>query len=140
MGYAIPSDVVIGIADYAVANCDGEENRYVKKLYLGIGGVINSSKAVYDENSKTVKIVDEIAVGEVSDGSLASDFLQVGDVIKAVEFDGNRYEITRSFSLPDALWKAKEGVTTSLKFYIVRNGQDMTVDVAISASNFNTLK
>ncbi|MDE5756130.1 MAG: S1C family serine protease [Clostridia bacterium] len=140
MGYAIPSDVAKGIADYAIANCDGEDNRYIKKLYLGIGGVVNSSKAVYDETTKTVKVVEEIAVGEVSEESVVSGLLQVGDILKAVEFDGKKYEITRSYSLPDILWNAKAGVTNSLKFYITRDGAEMTVDVAISAANFAQLK
>ncbi|MDE6275835.1 MAG: S1C family serine protease [Clostridia bacterium] len=140
MGYAIPSDVVVGIADYAIANCDGEDNRYVKKLYLGIGGSVNSSKAVYDASSKTVKLIEEISVGEVSDDSVVSGLLQEGDILKAVEFDGIKYEITRSYSLPDALWNAKAGKTNSLKFYIVRDGADKTVNVAISATNFNSLK
>ena len=139
MGYAIPSDVVAGIADYAIANCDGEENRYIKKLYLGIGGVINSSKSVYDTSSSTVKLVEEIAVGEVSNDSIASGILQEGDILKAVEFDGNRYAITRSYSLPDSLWNAKAGVTALLKFYITRSGEDMTVEVAVTAENFAQL-
>ena len=139
MGYAIPSDVVAGIADYAIANCDGEENRYIKKLYLGIGGVINSSKSVYDTSSSTVKLVEEIAVGEVSNDSIASGILQEGDILKAVEFDGNRYAITRSYSLPDSLWNAKAGVTALLKFYITRNGEDMSVEVAVTAENFAQL-
>ena len=140
MGYAIPSDVVVGIADYAIAHCDGEDNRYIKKLYLGISGVINSSKSVYDSASKTVKVIEEIAVGEVADGSVVSGLLQEGDVLKAVEFDGKKYEITRSYSLPDSLWNAKTGVTTSLKFYITRGGEDMTVDVAVTENNFSQLK
>ncbi|MDE6606054.1 MAG: S1C family serine protease [Clostridia bacterium] len=140
MGYAIPSDVVVGIADYAIASCDGEDNRYIKKLYLGIGGVINSSKSVYDTSSYTVKLVEEIAVGEVSDDSIASGILQEGDILNAVEFDGKKYEITRSYSLPDSLWNAKAGVTALLKFYITRNSEDMTVEVAVTAENFAQLK
>ncbi|MDE6473503.1 MAG: S1C family serine protease [Clostridia bacterium] len=140
MGYAIPSDVVAGIADYAIANCDGEENRYIKKLYLGISGVINSSKSVYDSSSNTVKLVEEIAVGEVEADSIASGKLQEGDILNAVEFDGNKYAITRSFSLPDSLWMAKSGETTTLKFYITRGGEDMTVEIAVTKDNFAQLK
>ena len=140
MGYAIPSDVVVGIADYAIANCDGEDDRYIKKLYLGIGGIINSSKSVYDTSSNAVRLVEEISVGEVSDDSVVSGILQEGDILNAVEFDGNRYAITRSYSLPDSLWNAKADETTSLKFYITRNGEDMTVEVAVTAEDFAQLK
>lgn len=138
MGYAIPSDVVVGIADYAIAHCDGVNNKNIKKIYLGIGGSVKSSKAVYDDSTKTVKVVEEIAVGVIEDESLASEYLQVGDILKAIELDGKYYEITRSFSLPDALWNVKSS-TTQLKFYITRDGEDKTVVINISAQNFNTL-
>ncbi len=140
MGYAIPVDVVTGIADYAIAHCDGDDSRYIKKLYLGISGVINSSKSVYDVATNTVNVVEEIAVGVIDEGSLVIGLLQEGDILNAVEFDGNKYAISRSFSLPDALWKAKAGATTLLKFYLTRDGEDMTVDVAVTAENFVQLK
>ncbi len=138
MGYAIPIDVVKGIADYAIENCDGENNRKIKKLYLGIGGIVNSSKAVYD--GKVARVVEEIAVGEISDGSMVKDILQQGDILQAVEFDGIRYEITRSFSLPDCLWNVKAGMTNSIKFYIIRDGEKTSVDVAVTQENFSELK
>ncbi|MDE5654406.1 MAG: S1C family serine protease, partial [Clostridia bacterium] len=139
MGYAIPSDVAIGIADYAIANCDGEENKNIKKVYLGIGGVVNSSKAVYDTATKTVKVVEEILVSSIEEDSLASYYLQVGDILNAVEIDGVTYEITRSFSLTDALWRVKAS-TTSLKLYITRDSEDKVVVIPISLSDFVTLK
>ena len=139
MGYAIPSDVAVGIAEYAIAHCDGDNNKNIKKLYLGIGGAINSSKAVYDSATKTVKVV-EIVIGEIVNGALAYESgLQVGDILKSVEFDGVKYEITRDFSLPDILWKVKSS-TSKLKFYITRGAADLTVELSISADNFNTLK
>ena len=139
MGYAIPSDVAVGIADYAIAHCDGEENKNIKKLYLGIAGTVNSSKAVYDTATATVKVVEEISVSLIEDDSLASDYLQVGDIFKAVDIDGERYEITRSFSLSDALWKVNDS-TTSIALNITRNGEDKVVVIPISSSDFVALK
>lgn len=139
MGYAIPSDVAVGIADYAIAHCDGEENKNIKKLYLGIAGTVNSSKAVYDTATATVKVVEEISISLIEDDSLASDYLQVGDIFKAVDIDGERYEITRSFSLSDALWKVNDS-TTSIALNITRNGEDKVIVIPISSSDFVALK
>lgn len=139
IGYAIPSDVATGIADYAIAHCDGENNKNIKKLHLGIEGVANSSKAVYDDTTKTVKVVEEVAIASIESNSLAiGNDLQVGDVLNAVEFDGVKYDITRIFSLADALWKVKDS-TEQLKFYITRGTDERTTIISINADNFRTL-
>lgn len=136
MGYAIPADVVVGIANYAIEHCDGVSYRHIKKLDIGVTSAINSSKAVYDNVKKQTKFVEEIVVGGISENSPSSGILQIGDVIEAVEIGGVRYEVNRSFALDDALWNAKEGQTTSIKVYIARGGESTCVTLSVSQNDF----
>ena len=131
MGYAIPSNVALAVARNIIDNCDKEdaESDNMSKVILGIQLKVNSSRAVYDANTMTTKIVEDIVVLEVEEESLAEGKLQAGDVIKSVTINSNQKQITRSFHLSDFLINARAGDTITLT--VIREVEDEPVEMQV---------
>lgn len=142
VGYAIPIDVVAGIADYAIAYCNGATVRKVSKCSLGVTTKILSSKAVYDSDLQATRLVETIAVSAFDDDSLVKDLLNVDDVIDSIEIDGKVYVIDREFALDNALWNVKlnDRQSAEIKLNITRDGNKMEIPVTVTASSFKELK
>lgn len=134
MGYAIPSDVVVGIADYAVAHCNGRDVKYVSKCSLGLTTQSVSSKAEYDAYSQTTKLVESISVSAIAENSVAKDLVEIGDIIESIEIDGKEYAIDREFALDNALWKVKG--TEKVVLNVIRNSQSLVLELNVTGENF----
>lgn len=86
IGYAIPSNIAIGIAKNILANCsDDNGNTYVKRALVGISLKSVYSRAVYNSKSGKTKIVESVAIDSITAGSLAeSSTLEANQVITKI--------------------------------------------------------
>jgi len=134
MGYAIPSNLVKTVVDSIMYYCDGKSATNIKKITFGITINIDSARTEIDQERGVPIIVETINVDQIASGSLASDYLQLNDVIKSIEIDGVVYKITRLHQLPEYALNIRP--SSSVKFYIVRNGVEMTVEVEINTATF----
>ena len=138
MGYAIPSDVVVGIADYAIAHCNGNDVQNVSKCSVGISTQSVSSKAVYDSDLHATRLVESISVSAVDEDGIAKDLIEVGDIIVSIVIDGVEYKIDREFALDNALWRVKGEGTIILN--ITRDGESLVIELSITNADFVQLK
>lgn len=130
IGYAIPSNVAVAVADNIVDNCFGKDTKTVKRAVLDIELGSSESIAVIDENSGMIKVKETVTVAEISSQSPALGKLKVGDVIESVTLGSETVNVTRKHHIIDLLLKARIGDTVTVK--VRRNGTVLDVKVDIT--------
>ena len=130
IGYAIPSNVAISIADNIIDYCFGTETERVQRALIGITVNATDSKAVYDTETGRVSICETVSVYEVSNGSLAEDLLQKGDVLISATVNGSTTEITRQYHIIDMMLDVRVGDVVELTF--LREGETKTVQITVT--------
>ena len=130
IGYAIPSNVAVSIAQNIIDYCYGTDTERVQRAFLGITVSALDSKAVYDSTTGLISIKETVSVYEVSSGSLADGVLQAGDVLVSANINGNTTEITRQYHIIDMMLNVRVGDVVTLK--ILRGGEEMTVSITIT--------
>ena len=131
IGYAIPSNVAKAVAENIIYYDNiNSANDGVYRVLLNVTVSISDSRSVYDETTGKVHIVETVIVGAVADGSAVKGILAVNDVINSITVDGKKHEITRSFTVIDAMINARQNSTVVIN--ITRDGttKDVTVDVS----------
>ena len=132
IGYAIPSNVAVAVADNIVDNCFGKDSKTVKRAILGAELGSSDSIAVMDESSGMIKIKETVTIAEVLTQSPAAGKLKVGDVIESITLNSETVEVTRKHQIMELLVKARSGDTVTIK--IRRNGKEMDVKLDITSS------
>ncbi len=131
VGYAIPLEIAIGVAQNLIDNCD-ETNQKVKKCLLGVQVNILSSTAVVDETTTLVHIREEIAVHSVvGESSLVYGVLEEGDIIVSVKLNDTTFTIDRMHILTDLLLNAR--IDDTLEFIIIRENVTLSKSVIVTA-------
>ena len=121
IGYAIPSNVALYVAENIIRNCDGETRTTVKRCMMGISVyAVNSSarQAIVDGKLKT-QIVETIAIDSVTSGSKADGKLNNGDQITSITInylsgDSLTFVPTRTFHLIDTSLTLSVGDTVTV--------------------------
>ena len=131
IGYAIPSNVAIAIADNIIDYCYGTDTERVQRALLGITVAASDARAVYDAENGTVQILETVSVYEVSQESLAGGLLQPGDVLLSAAVNGQTTQITRQYHVIDMMLSVRVGDTVS--FTVLRGEQELTVQITITA-------
>ena len=104
INYAIPIEIVQGVADNILYYYNGENTTEVHKISLGVTVSGTNSKYVYDEISGYGNIIETINITEVTEGSIAETIgLQSGDIIKSITINDVTYELNRYFEIGDIL-------------------------------------
>ena len=138
IGYAIPVSIAVGVADNIIDNCDGSATTTVQKYALGMTVIAGTSKAVYDENTLSTKIVEEVLVEDVDANSPLNGQLQKGDVIKSVTINGVKIDVDRTFKIVDSMLSVREGDNMIIE--VIRDGEILTVQIAsASADNITSV-
>ena len=136
IGYAIPSNVAKAVADNIIKNASNSI-KCAKKATIGITLKAENSRAVYDENADTIKIVQDIYIDEITSGSIASNSdLRVGDKVVSATVKGQKYEIYRLFHLIDIVWLLDDGDV----MYLEIEGKSSPVMVEITLDSINLVQ
>ncbi|MBQ5633685.1 MAG: serine protease, partial [Clostridia bacterium] len=85
-----------------------------------------------DDSTGRIELYEEVSVYEISDGSLAKEIFEVGDLIKRVKIGYKVFDITRQFQLVDAMLDARVGDTVT--FTVVRGGEEIELSTTITES------
>lgn len=138
IGYAIPSNVAVYVADNILYYCDNQKSETMKKCMLGITIKITDSCAYFDQSTQTTKLLETVTVQEVNIGSMSEGILQSGDVLKSIAIGGKKYEITRNFIVIDIMLTARVGDQISITFE--RDGETMTKSVTLTENSLQEYK
>lgn len=130
IGYAIPSNVAVAVADNIIYYCHGTEEENVQRALLGITIIVSDSRAVYDGETGYVTIEQTISVQEVSSGSLAEGLLAEGDILVEASLNGRTLSVTRQHTVIDMMLDARVGDTVT--YVILRDGEELTVNMTIT--------
>ena len=130
IGYAIPSNVAVSIAENIIDYCYGTDEERVQRALLGITVSTSDSKAIYNPETGSFTIEETVSVYEVTEGSLADGILQAEDVLVSATLNGETTEITRQYHIIDMMLDVRVGDIVALK--ILRGGEEMTVSITIS--------
>lgn len=129
IGYAIPSNVAVSIAENIIYYCFGKENERVQRAMLGITISTTDSKAVYDPDTATISVKETVTVHEVSEGGLAYGAVMAGDVLVSAVLNGRTYEITRQHHVIDMMLDARVGDVVTMN--VIRDGEETSVSFTI---------
>ena len=125
INYAIPLEIVKGVAENILYYYDGTNASSIQKATLGLSVNTSNSKYVYDSTLGYGKIKEDIIVASVTDASIASSFgLEAGDVIKSIIINDNEYLFNRSFEIGDVMLNIRAGDVIFVKYQ--RAGENLT--------------
>jgi len=150
VGYAIPVNVAVSIANQVIIQCEGltpaSTNTRVKTLKTeNIGFVVENgvSKSTLITNSNGKKewfVSYNVLVKNISEESVAySSGLRNDDIITEVSFGGNTYQASLYFNLDyelkDLLLNVKLD-DSKITFKVLRGGESQIIDINLSSENF----
>ena len=94
---------------------------------------INDSKAIYDANTETIRIEEEVVVVEATPDGIAEGKLFADDIIKSIQINnGEKINITRNFMVIDVCLGAVVGDVAKME--VLRNGELVTVEITFASS------
>ena len=135
IGFALPINnvkyVVENILDNATAG------GYVNRATLGVKLSILESGMHLDATGKVV-VKEKIAISSstISYGTAAYGKLAYGDIIEAVTYKNEKYDITRLHHITDLLITVRKG--DSITLHIVRDGVKKEVAIAFNRESYFT--
>lgn len=133
IGYAIPSNLAIAVAENIIDHCLGKTTKTAMRATLGVTFTPTESYAEYDATTGEIHIVEKVGIQTVSAGSAADGKLQEGDTIVSITLNGQTYPVTRGHHLTDRILDIRAGDTVT--FTVLRDGAEQTVTVTITADN-----
>lgn len=138
MGYAIPSNLAVAVAENIIRNCEGKENTYVISCIIGVTIAVTNVDVEYDQVNGVINKKHTCVISEVSTTEYASALVfEVGDGILSLEIDGVTYSINNTYDGAEALLYAD--ADSAVYANIIRNGVEMKVEIPLSAANFSAI-
>lgn len=137
MGYAIPTDLAVKVANNIIHYCDNTNATQMKKALMGvtITSYVSGLEIEEDGGLRQVKMVEVV---EVSASSLAEGKVKVGDVINYITVDGVKTEVTQVHHVTDAIIDARAGSTVVMN---VRRGEEViNITFTISEGAISAVK
>jgi serine protease Do len=137
IGYALPANNAIGVAESIIDHCDSTTTS-TKKAKLGINTSVSDAEQVFDADANRITSKQTITVTYVGPiGYSASGKLKEGDILQSVTLKGETILITKEWQLNEFLWKVRAGDTISIT--VLRDGETKTVDITFSDSDFTAV-
>ncbi len=126
IGYAIPLPVVCGVAENIIDHCYGKSNESVKLFQMNLITGVSASKAVFDVESGSAFIEEEVVLEAVD-----VEGLQAYDQLVSLSVGARTQRITREYQYKDFLLTLRAGDTLTIK--VMRSGSERTVQVPVTA-------
>ncbi|MFA5562153.1 MAG: trypsin-like peptidase domain-containing protein [Eubacteriales bacterium] len=138
VGYVIPANVAVAVADNLIDHCEGQSGEKVRRCMLGVTVTVSHSFAGYDSPGGRVRITEQVAVSEVSPHAPAYGKLRVGDIIRSLTLNGQSVPISRSYQLHDRLLSCRAGDTVTLE--VLRYGEPLTLSFTFTEADLVTVE
>lgn len=136
MAYAIPASLAVAVADNIIWNVSGGKTG-VSKALMGIEVVAKESKAVYNESTQSVEIVEKVEISKITAGSLASGVLQVGDILVSLTHNGKVTNCNRMYAVVDYMINVRPNEQVILKY--IRNGEERVATFTLTSEHFTNI-
>ena len=131
-GYAIPSNLVISVAQNIIDNSKTNTSRGALRATLGVTMEVTDSKGVFDEKTGKAYTMQTIMVKDIEMGSAAFGKLREGDVFYSIKVgNGKEKIITRMYMLTPPLFDVRKGDKVEI---VVARGEEI-VTVVIEYNN-----
>lgn len=137
IGYAIPSNIATRVADN-ILEYASSHNKKAFKPTIGITVEIKASRAIFDEEILTTRIVEDVYINSVENSSLAKDKLQPNDKLVSIKIQNKVIEIERMYQIVDSTWLMRVGDV--VEFTVLRNGAETTVTIIATNSAFKVVE
>ena len=138
IGYALPMDLVVKVADNIIYNYEENGLSTVGKLYLGISLKTANSSAYFDEDTATTKITEDVFVNTVETDSYAESLgFEAEDEILSVQINSDTTEINRMYELVDSFLNARVG--DQITITLVRDGVEQDISFVVLSANIKTI-
>ena len=150
VGYAIPINKAINIADKVIAECSGIsgtvqfKSTNVSKLGLEVTTSKNGTqKPYYDENTLSWVNKNSVVIKNITNSAFYTGGANIGDTLVSVEFDSKSYELAHDYELYDTLLKvsAVSGIdTVAVKFNFEKSVggsvEEYSITLTLTAADF----
>lgn len=115
IGYAIPSNVAIRVAENVLRNAENH-NQKAYKAVLGVTVDRQNIRAVYDAQTDAAKIVEDLYIAAIDESSaFVNSTLQVGDKIESLFINNKEYTFDKFYSFADLTWLLNVGDIVGIK-------------------------
>lgn len=129
MNYAIPASILTGVADGVIYYNTLNGKNITYKTLLGVTSVSENSRYIFDSDTGTGHIEEEVVIQKVESGSLAELLgLRVDDIITSVTVNDKKSEISRQFQIADLLLNVR--AKDNIKIGYSRDGQKIETQAA----------
>ncbi len=129
IGYALPSSVVDAVVNNIIDYCLGTDCENVMRPMMGVTVMTTGSRAVYDEETGLLSVVETVEIYEVSANQIGNVF-QVGDVLVSASLNGTEKQLTRQYHVIDLMLTARVG--DEVIFTVLRNGEEVELTVTVT--------
>ena len=130
IGYAIPSNVAVAVANNIIDYCYEKDCSSVQRALLGVTVVASDSRAVYNAETGLIEIKETVSVHEVSEDSIANGVFESGDVLVSAKIGDVDKKITRQYHVIDLMLEAR--VNDEIIFTIIRDGKEINLLVTVT--------
>jgi len=141
INYAVPIQIAKGVAHNILAHyLDGiDATKGVLKITFGVTVTAKNSKYVYDVESMYGRVIEDIMINEVIEGSIAQSMgLKDGDKLTAIIINNKKYPLYRNFDIGDCALLLTNGVTVCFEYV---DGEEifMTNSHLVTLSDLNSV-
>ncbi len=138
MAYAVPSNLVVSLAEKIIKNCETEGREYAIKPIFGIQIKVYEAYSEFDEQTGAVTKKEYCAVEYTSAGSAAEGLLLSGDKLVAAYIGEREYILDRTHKVVELAIDVSP--TDTVKFKLLRDGVEILVEVPLSEADFVEIK
>lgn len=138
IGYGIPSNLAKNLVGNIIDNCDGETNKSIKRVLLGITLTAYVTGLRVDEESGKVIKSELVEIIELSDTCIFKDTLAAGDIITTVAVDGVTRSVSRTHHVIDHMMTARVG--SEITVTVNRGGETLSYTMTVPESAITVVK
>lgn len=134
LGYAIPSNLAIAVAQNIIDNSAVNTSKGALRATLGVTVQTENSKSVFDEDTQKFYVEETVVISGVTSGSAAAGKLKKGDVLYSVTVNGREKIITRLHMLGNTMFDVRMGDTVTVK--VSRDGNTLEIPITFTNEQF----
>ena len=137
IGYIIPSDIALRAADNIIHSSEIYGVTNIRKCLLGITVTYEDPKTVIDPTTGAVHRKERVVVKEIVPASAAIGKVLVDDIIVSLSVRGETVMADRVHNIVDFMRGVRVGDTVTIT--LIRNGEEMTVDVTFTEASVSDI-